>query len=413
MVTSSATATFTSSKLPNYPFLPRPPRITRHVSSCLLPPSGLRLLFAGGGNGRHVYPAIAIADEIRSSVPSAGILFVGTDAGMESSAVPKAGYDFASVPPTRLARPVLSPENLLLPFALVRSVLASWRIIREFRPQVVVGTGGHVAAPVCVAAVLAGVKIVIQEQNAYPGLSNRIMARYAAKVFLAFNACVKFFPKEKCAVYGNPVRLSLRRYVSKAVARSHFFPRAMKVVDVKVLLVLGGATDAQAINMAVRNMYYDVLSEHKNWFIIWQTGLDGYNEMESLVKNHRRLHLTPFLHAMDLAYAAADIVISRAGAMTCTEILTTGKPSILIPSTKATEDHQTFNAYIMEDIAGSKVITEEELDACSLHIAINEVLGNEDLMADMSEKMLRFARPNAAADIAQNILSIVEVPSSK
>lgn len=133
----------------------------------------------------------------------------------------------------------------------------------------------------------------LQEQNGYPGLTNRIIAPYAVKIFTAFNACVKHLPKEKCLVYGNPVRLSLRRYISKAVARSHFFPRAEKVGDQKVLLILGGSSGAQAINIVVLNMYYDMLLEHKDWFIIWQTGVDGYSEMESLVKNHRRLLLTP------------------------------------------------------------------------------------------------------------------------
>ncbi|XP_020252389.1 uncharacterized protein LOC109829744 [Asparagus officinalis] len=243
-----------------------------------------------------------------------------------------------------------------------------------------------------------------------------MIAPYAAKIFLAFNACVKHFSKEKCSVYGNPVRLSMRRYVSKVVARTHFFPKAGSMVGddkTQVLLVLGGSAGAAAINIAVLNMYYNMLQEHKNRFIIWQTGAEGYSEMESLVKNNRRLLLTPFLHAMDLAYAAADVVVSRAGAMTCTEILTTGKPSILIPSPNVADDHQTNNAYIMADVAGSKVITEDELGSRSLEIAIDEVLGNEDLMAEMSEKALRAARPNASADIAKCILSLVKVSSPK
>lgn len=372
------------------------------------PPSDaeIRVVFSGGGSGGHIYPAIAIADELKNACPDAKFLFVGTATGMESAVVPEAGYDYATVPRAHLTRPIFHPMNLLLPFHLLCSIAASWKILRKFRPQIVVGTGGYVAAPVCFAAVLSGIKIVIQEQNSFPGLTNRSLAPYAEKIFLAFNGCVKHFPKKKCIVYGNPVRLSLRRYTSKAVARSHFFPKAGSH-NAQVVLVLGGSAGAGAINVAMLNTYYEMLLEHKNRYIIWQTGAEGFGEMESLVKSNRRLLLTPFLHAMDLAYAAADVVVSRAGAMTCTEILATGKPSILIPSPNGADDHQTKNAYIMADVAGSKVLTEDELDSSSLEIAINEVLGNENLMAEMSEKALKFARPSAAADIAKCILSLV------
>ncbi|KAG1368125.1 hypothetical protein COCNU_14G005930 [Cocos nucifera] len=263
-------------------------------STTPIPPPGaeLRVVFSGGGSGGHIYPAIAIADELMIACPDAKILFIGTATGMESAAVPAAGYEYATVPRTRLARPLLHPMNLFLPFHLLRSIAASWKILREFCPQIVVGTGGYVAAPVCFAAVLSGIKIAIQEQNSFPGLTNRALAPYAEKIFLAFNGCVKHFPKKKCLVYGNPVRLSLRRYTSKVVARSHFFPKAGSD-KAQVVLVLGGSAGAGAINVTVLNMYYEMLQEHKNRYIIWQTGAEGYSEMESLVKNNRRLLLTP------------------------------------------------------------------------------------------------------------------------
>ncbi|WOL03978.1 hypothetical protein Cni_G12699 [Canna indica] len=378
--------------------------------------AALRIVFAGGGTGGHVYPAIAIAEAIKAACPDAEILFVGSDAGIEASVVPSAGFPFSTVPATRPSRPILSPSNLLLPFRLLRAVASSLRILHRFRPLVVVGTGGYVAAPVCLAAVLSGVKLVIQEQNSYPGLVNRLAAPYAEKIFVAFNGCVKHFERKKCLVYGNPVRLALRQFVSKAVARSHFFPKAgSKSGEEKaqVVLVLGGSCGAEAINIAVLNMYYDMLLRHKNRFIIWQTGADGFNEMESLVKINRRLCLTPFLHEMDMAYAAADVVISRSGAMACTEILATGKPSILIPLPNAADDHQTKNAYIMTDIAGSKVLTEDELDSSSLEDAIDEILGNESLLAEMSERALSVALPQAADNIVKSILSLVNSTSSK
>ncbi|XP_064948181.1 uncharacterized protein LOC103987357 [Musa acuminata AAA Group] len=380
------------------------------------PAATLRVVFTGGGTGGHIYPAIAIAEAIKDASPDAEILFIGSDAGLEAAAVPSAGFTLSTIPPARPSRPLLSPSNLLLPFRLILAVAASSRILRQFRPLVVVGTGGYVAAPVCLAAALSGIKIVIQEQNSHPGLVNRLAAPCAETIFVAFNACVKHFDRKKCLVYGNPVRVALRRYVSKAVARSHFFPKAGPKSGedkAQVVLVLGGSCGAEAINIAVLNMYYEMLLQHKNRLIIWQTGADGFNEMESLVKVNRRLHLTPFLHEMDLAYAAADVVVSRSGAMTCTEILTTGKPSILIPLPNAADDHQTKNAYIMADIAGSKVLTEDELDSSSLEEAIDDILGNESLMAEMSERAPSAARPDAASDIAQCILSLVNPSSSK
>ncbi|OAY68902.1 UDP-N-acetylglucosamine--N-acetylmuramyl-(pentapeptide) pyrophosphoryl-undecaprenol N-acetylglucosamine transferase [Ananas comosus] len=383
------------------------------------PPAELRVALAGGGTGGHIYPAIAIADDLRSAAAAADaaprFLFLGSASGIEASAVPAAGYEFAPVPPSRLARPLLlRPSNLLLPLRLLRSVAACLRVLRDFRPDVVVGTGGYVAFPVCLAALILNITIVIQEQNSFPGLTNRLLAPFAAKIFLAFNACVKHFPKKKCFVYGNPVRLALRRFTSKVVARSHFFPKAgADGKAAEVVLVLGGSIGSAAINIAMLNMYYEMLMEHKNRYIIWQTGAEGYCEMESLVKNNRRLLLAPFLNAMDMAYAAADVVVSRAGAMTCTEILATGKPSILIPSPTATDDHQTKNAYIMAEVAGSKVLTEDELDSSSLATAIDEILGDKNLMAEMSEKALSVARPNASVEIARCILSLVNKPTPK
>ncbi|KAJ4972929.1 hypothetical protein NE237_006103 [Protea cynaroides] len=371
----------------------------------------IRIMFAAGGTGGHIYPAVAIADELKRINPSIQVLFVGTKHGMESTAVPSAGYDFVSVPAMPLTRPLLSLENLLLPFRMIKFVLESRKVVNDFDPQIVFGTGGYVSFPVCLAAALNGLQLVIQEQNYMPGIANRILSIFADLIFVAFNSSLEYFPKHKCIVSGNPVRSSLELGASKAVARSHFFPKAAKAgdSDAKVVLLLGGSFGANAINIAVLNMYYQMLLEHKNMFIIWQTGVQAFDEMESLVRNHSRLLLSPFLHTMDLAYAAADLIVSRAGAMTCSEILATGKPSILIPSPNVAEGHQTKNAFMMADLAGTKVITEDELDSTTLAIAIEEILGNESLMADMSEKAMKAARPDASVEIAQHILSLVKL----
>ncbi|XP_057480276.1 uncharacterized protein LOC130767435 isoform X2 [Actinidia eriantha] len=377
----------------------------------------LRVMFAAGGTGGHIYPAVAIADELRVKNPNTQILFIGNPNGMEGAAVTSAGYDFAAVAASPLARPLLSPQNIFLfPYRLIKSLIESLRRLRDFDPQIVIGTGGYVSFPICFAAAIKGLKLVIQEQNSVPGIANWVLSLFADKVFVAFDATVECFPRKNCVVCGNPVRLSLKKSVSKVVARENFFPRSgakMRDLEANVLLVLGGSLGANAINIALLNLYYLMLMEYKNLFIIWQTGLKAFDEMESLVKNHPRLILTPFLHSMDLAYAAADLIVSRAGAMTCYEILATGKPSILIPSPNVAEGHQFKNASLMADLAGSRVITEDELDSTTLGTAIEEILGNESLMAEMSEKALKATKPNASAAIVEHILSLVNFSAEK
>lgn len=177
--------------------------------------------------------------------------------------------------------------------------------------------------------------------------------------------------------------------------------------DGKVVLILGGSLGANALNVAILHLYSEMLNERKDLFLIWQTGVLAYDEMESLVKFHPRLYITPFLHSMDLAYAAADLVVSRAGAMICTEILTAGKPSVLIPSPNVAEGHQFHNACLMADLVGSRVITEDELDSLTLKSSIEEILDDERLMTEMSERALKTAKPNASVEIAKHLLTLV------
>lgn len=253
------------------------------------------MVFAAGGTGGHIYPAVAIADELRITNPTCEILFIGTPKSMESTAIPSAGYNFASVPAVRLARPLIAPQNLFLPYRLVKSLIQCFRRLRDFEPHVVVGTGGYVSFPVCLAAKLKGIKLVIQEQNSVPGIANSILSLFADVIFVAFNSTIDSFPRNKCVVCGNPVRLSLRKHVSKETARSYFFPGSENTGDskTKVLLVLGGSFGANAINIAMLNLYYQMLRGNDSLYIIWQTGVEAYDEMDSLVKNHPRLYLKP------------------------------------------------------------------------------------------------------------------------
>ncbi|KAL2465148.1 UDP-Glycosyltransferase superfamily protein [Abeliophyllum distichum] len=365
---------------------------TRNASSSTAATSSaandsLRVIFAAGGTGGHIYPAVAIADALKSLNPKTQFLFVGTAKGMEAKAVPFSGYPFVAVPAAPLTRPLFSLNNfLILPYIITKSTFKSFKILREFDPHVVIGTGGFVSFPTCLAAALKGVKLVIQEQNSVSGIANLVLSLFADKIFVAYDSTIESFPqRSKCVVCGNPVRLSLMEQVSKTVARQKFFP------NVAAKEGLGEA----------------MLNECEDLFIIWQTGVEAFSEMESLARNHPRVVLTPFLHALDLAYAAADLVVSRAGAMTCYEILATGKPCILIPSPYVAEGHQLKNASLMADLAGSRVIMENELDSTILRTAIQEMLDNKSLMAEMSKRALRAAKPNSSAEIAQQILSLV------
>lgn len=280
------------SKFPKHPSLPPPKKFHRTVAAVARGGDApdLRVVFAGGGSGGHIYPALAIADGIRAACPGTSIVFLGTGTGMERDLVPAAGYEFLPFPRARLARPFLSPQNLLLPLALLRSIFASWNLLRSLRPDLVVGTGAYVSAPVCFAAVLAGLRLVIQEQNCYPGITNRVLAPYAEKIFIAFNSCLKYFPTKKCIVAGNPLRLSIGHGLSKAKARSHFFPEAGEG-RAQVVLILGGSTGANALNVVFLETYYKMLVEHEDRYIIWQTGAEWYDETKSLAKNHSRLLL--------------------------------------------------------------------------------------------------------------------------
>uniref|UniRef100_A0ACD5XJH7 Uncharacterized protein n=1 Tax=Avena sativa TaxID=4498 RepID=A0ACD5XJH7_AVESA len=356
------------------------------------PPGSLRVAFACGGAGGHVYSAFALADELHASLPHSRSLFLGAPApSLESSTAAASSYSFAPVPP-----------------CLARALLAAALHLHRFRPHVLVATGGPPALPSCLAALLLGLPFVIQDQDAGPAPATRLLAPLALRVFLAFNAPVRLLPKRKCAVYGNPVRMSIRNCfrVSKADAMARFFPR-VREEGAEVVLVLAGTLGSPEINVAVLNMYYEMLTRRKNRYLIWQTGPEDFCEMESLVRGHRRLFLTPFLHEMDMAYAATDVVVSRAGSVACTEILVTGKPTILIPLPTIVDDHQTKNAYIMADVMGAKVITEDELDSSSLTYIIDEVFGDKKLMAEMSQKALSAARPNSSADIIRHICSLI------
>ncbi|GIV60094.1 MAG: UDP-N-acetylglucosamine--N-acetylmuramyl-(pentapeptide) pyrophosphoryl-undecaprenol N-acetylglucosamine transferase [Rhodothermaceae bacterium] len=361
-----------------------------------------RILFAGGGTGGHVYPAIAVADAVRRLVPEAAIAFAGTETRMEWDAVPRAGYPIHPITVVGLQRR-LTPANLAFPFKLVRGLVQSRRLIEAFDPDVVVGTGGFVAGPVLLAAHLHGRPLVLQEQNAYPGMTNRLLARWAAEVHIAFPEAQQAFPPGKCVLSGNPTRAALRT-ADPHEARRHFeLPEGAGGAGAPVLLVFGGSLGSQALNAAMER-HLAALLDAGDVFVIWQTGSRYFERLQARVPAHPRLRLVPYIDRMDLAYAAADVALCRAGAITCSELMVTGTPAVLVPSPNVAEDHQTVNARSMERAGAAVLLPEARLEA-DLVEAVRGLLQDPERRAAMAAAARAQARPDAAERIAHAVLA--------
>ncbi len=362
-----------------------------------------RVLIAGGGTGGHVYPALAIAEAIRAQCPEAVLAFAGTRERLEWRAVPAAGYSIYPITAAALPRR-LSLRALRLPEKLARGFFESLRLIRAFDPDVVVGTGGYVSAPVLLAAWLLRRPIVIQEQNAFPGLTNRLLGRWAARVYIAFPEAQAYFPADRCVLSGNPVRNAFRQ-VSRLEARRRFgLPE-----EAQVLLVFGGSLGSAVLNEALMQAVPTLLDEPR-LYLLWQTGRTHYKavrqQLLALTKQvHHRIRLLPYLEDMAAAYAAADLALCRAGALTCSELMVTGTPAILVPATQVAADHQRRNAESMVRAGAARHLPETELSTR----LVNEVwtlLADAAQRAAMAEAARRMARPEAAAQIATTVLEL-------
>ncbi len=333
------------------------------------------------------------------------IAFAGTRDRMEWEAVPKAGYPIHAVTVTGFPR-ALSPKLLAFPFKLLKGLGDSWTLVGGFDPDVVVGTGGYVAGPVGLAASLRGVPLAVQEQNAYAGATNKLLARVADRVFIAFEAAQRYFPAAKCVLTGNPVRADLAG-ADPAAARAHFGIEDGQ----RVLLAMGGSLGAGPINEALRTNL-DALLADGSLSVVWQTGRGYFADLQSRVQEHPRLRLLEYLDRMDFAYAAADLAVCRAGAITCSELAVTGTPSVLVPSPNVTADHQTKNAAALADAGAAVLLPEPRLG--EFLPTVQGLLGDADRLAAMQTAALAIARPNAARDIARAVLALAqprEVPA--
>lgn len=360
----------------------------------------IRVLMAAGGTGGHVYPAVAIADALKEQNPNIDILFVGTRDHMEWKAVPKAGYNIVSIWISGFHRR-FTLKNLLFPMKLITSLVQSLRIILNFKPDLVISCGGYVAGPVGWIAAQRSIPLIIQEQNSFPGVTNRLLANYATKIFTAFEDASQYLPQEKTVVAGNPTRKTLTQSDSLK-ARQHFgFSDSQPV-----LLVLGGSGGAKSINEAMAR-HLQKLHDEFGLQIIWQCGPRYYDElhMQLNTKQFSSLQLVDFIHDMPEAYAAADLVISRAGALSCSELALTGNPSILVPSPNVAGDHQTKNAQSMVDHGAAALLPDSAIKN-ELPTLVQKLIFDQEKLKKMSQSALSLAKPEAAGQIAKEILTI-------
>lgn len=358
-----------------------------------------RFIISGGGTGGHIYPAIAIANELKSRFPQCEILFVGASDKMEMQKVPQAGYKIEGLWIAGIQRQ-LSLENLKFPFKLISSLMKSRKIVKNFKPDVAIGTGGFASGAVVKVAAQMGIPTVIQEQNSYPGITNKLLSKNAKAICVAYDGLEKFFPKEKIVLTGNPVRQDLLSVAdNRQDAVKHFNLDPNK----KTLLVLGGSLGARRINQLIESKMDFILSQ--NVQIIWQCGKFYFEEYKKYNKKEG-VQVLSFIDRMDLVYAAADMIISRAGASSVSELAIVGKPTIFIPSPNVAEDHQTKNAKAIADKNGAILIKESELDIRFKDV-FSEVVQNEALQKELSQNIKALAKPNATKDIVDEVVKLV------
>ncbi len=379
---------------------------TKNISSHDRPDSTatgtLKVLIAAGGTGGHVYPAIAIADALRDSSADTEILFVGTKNHMEWNTVSKAGYNITSIWISGFHRR-FTLKNLLFPIKLVSSLVQSLSIIKKFNPDIVISCGGYVAGPVSWVATKIGIPLAIQEQNSFPGVTNRLLGKNAELIFTAFDDAQKYFPESKTKLAGNPTRKSLVQTNRKEALQTFGFSD-----DRKTLLILGGSGGAKSINEAMQS-HIDTLHNVQGLQIIWQCGKRYYDQLRRDVntENFEHLRLKDFINDMAAAYSAADLVISRAGALSCSELALMGKPSILVPSPNVAGDHQTKNAHSMVDVGAAKLVADDELEI-NLADVIGKIIHDKQQLKKMSQSAKSLARPNAADEIATKIIELIQ-----
>ncbi len=362
-----------------------------------------RIIISGGGTGGHIFPAISIANALRQQLPDADILFVGANGRMEMERVPQAGYRIVGLPVRGFDRKNML-KNLSVLVDLGRSMVKAWRIIREFRPEIAIGVGGYASGPVLRAAASQGIPVVLQEQNSYAGVTNKLLARKARLICVAYEGMERYFPSGKIVKTGNPVRGDLLAMVPKSPESFAFFGLSP---EKPTLLVIGGSLGARTINQSMMAHLDELMAAGVQ--VIWQTGKFYAEEARKAAEPYRgpSLVVTDFISRMDHAFSVADLVVSRAGAGTISELCLLAKPVVLVPSPNVAEDHQTKNAQAL--VNNDAAVMVKDSDAREKLIAISlELLKQPGRLSELSKNIKAMAEPDSAERIAQQVMKIMK-----
>jgi UDP-N-acetylglucosamine--N-acetylmuramyl-(pentapeptide) pyrophosphoryl-undecaprenol N-acetylglucosamine transferase len=361
-----------------------------------------KILISGGGTGGHIYPAIAIANELKKRDENTDILFVGAKDRMEIEKVPEAGYKILGLPVNGLSRK-LTIKNLVVLFKLIISLIKARKILKEYNPDLVIGVGGYASGPVLRIAAKKGIPTLIQEQNSHAGITNRILGKRARTICVAYKGMEKYFPKDKIVITGNPVR----EYVSEIKLKTK---KALKYFnltgDKKVLLIMGGSLGAQTINESI-TANLDLIAK-TNIDVIWQTGKHYFNDILENIKRSKikNIKILDFINRMDYAYSVADVIVARAGGSTISELCLAGKPIILVPSPNVAEDHQTKNAMALVKNDAALMIKDSDAKKELIPEAI-KLINNSNLINTLSRNLKKMGIENSAERIVDEIYKLL------
>lgn len=363
--------------------------------------TNIKIMISGGGTGGHIFPALSIANEIKRRYASADILFVGARGRMEMERIPAAGFTIIGLPVKGFIRK-LSLKNLVVLFLLVKSIWMARSIVKSFSPGVVVGVGGYASGPVLRVASRMGIPTLIQEQNSYAGITNKLLAKRVNKICVAYERMERFFPKEKLVLTGNPVRNDFKEVANKTNEARKFF----NIQTSKVLFITGGSLGARMINEAVLQNFSLLLK--KDITLIWQTGSLYLKDIKNKTAGKKlpNIQIFDFISRMDLAFAASNLIVSRAGAITIAEITVAGKPSILVPSPNVAEDHQTKNAQALVDKGATLMIPDNESKGRLIKEAL-ELINNQDKLDELATNSKKLSIADAEKRIVDEVVQII------
>lgn len=365
----------------------------------------MNIIVSGGGTGGHIYPAISLIEELKKRDENNKILYVGTEKGLESSIVPKLGIDFKTIHVRGIPRKINANSFKALK-ELFKGLKEANKILKDFKPDLVIGTGGYVSGPILYKATKTKAKVAFHEQNSFPGVTNRILSRYVDRYFVTFEESIKYFKnQEKAVVTGNPIR---NRFTDIGKNKDAAIEQYKISENKKVVFIFGGSNGSEILNKATLDMV-DKISNQDVFEVILATGNLNYDEFIQKSGNDiRNLHIYPYIDDIDKAYSVSDLIVTSSGAITLAELSFLGKASILVPKAYTTENHQEHNARAFEKIGASKVILEKDVNANTLFDQINEILNDDKLLQELSENSKKMSYPTACKDIVDELYRLVE-----